>query len=289
MKLKLGIPKGSLQDSTLRLFSRAGFKINIQPRSYFPSIDDEEIQPFLIRAQEIPKYVEEGSLDAGITGKDWILEREAKVVEVAELIYAKAGLSPVKWVLAVPQDSDIESIKDLEGKKIATELVNVTKKFLGTHGVKAEVEFSWGATEVKPPLFADAIVELTETGTSLKAHRLRVISTVLVSTTYFIANENSLKDHWKRKKIERLALLLKGALLAETKVGLKMNVEEKNLERILKILPAMKRPTISPLSEKGWVAVETVCDEEEVKKLIPLLKEEGAQDIIEFPLNKVIY
>ncbi len=289
MKLKLGIPKGSLQDSTLRLFSRAGFKINIQPRSYFPSIDDEEIQPFLIRAQEIPKYVEEGSLDAGITGKDWILEREAKVVEVAELIYAKAGLRPVKWVLAVPQDSDIESIKDLEGKKIATELVNVTKKFLGTHGVKAEVEFSWGATEVKPPLFADAIVELTETGTSLKAHRLRVISTVLVSTTYFIANENSLKDHWKRKKIERLALLLKGALLAETKVGLKMNVEEKNLERILKILPAMKRPTISPLSEKGWVAVETVCDEEEVKKLIPLLKEEGAQDIIEFPLNKVIY
>ena len=205
MKLKLGIPKGSLQDSTLRLFSRAGFKINIQPRSYFPSIDDEEIQPFLIRAQEIPKYVEEGSLDAGITGKDWILEREAKVVEVAELIYAKAGLRPVKWVLAVPQDSDIESIKDLEGKKIATELVNVTKKFLGTHGVKAEVEFSWGATEVKPPLFADAIVELTETGTSLKAHRLRVISTVLVSTTYFIANENSLKDHWKRKKIERLA------------------------------------------------------------------------------------
>ncbi|MCD6219300.1 ATP phosphoribosyltransferase [Candidatus Calescamantes bacterium] len=289
MRLKLGLPKGSLQESTLELFKKAGYKIYVRERSYFPLIDDDEIQPYLIRAQEIPRYVEEGSLDAGITGKDWIMERGAKVLEVAELVYAKSGLRPVKWVLAVPEDSGVKSIKDLEGKRISTELVEVTKKYLEKKGVKAEVEFSWGATEVKPPLFADAIVELTETGTSLKAHKLRILEVVLESTTRFIANSTSYKDEWKKKKIDRIALLIKGALLAGTKVGLKMNVEECNLPKILNILPAMKKPTISHLSQRGWVAVETVCDEEEVKYLIPLLKENGAEDIIEYPLNKVIY
>ena len=289
MRLKLGLPKGSLQESTLELFKKAGYKIYVRERSYFPLIDDDEIQPYLIRAQEIPRYVEEGSLDAGITGKDWIMERGAKVLEVAELVYAKSGLRPVKWVLAVPEDSGVKSIKDLEGKRISTELVEVTKKYLEKKGVKAEVEFSWGATEVKPPLFADAIVELTETGTSLKAHKLRILEVVLESTTRFIANSTSYKDEWKKKKIDRIALLIKGALLAGTKVGLKMNVEECNLRRILNVLPAMKKPTISHLSQKGWVAVETVCDEEEVRYLIPLLRENGAEDIIEYPLNKVIY
>ena len=289
MRLRLGLPKGSLQESTVKLFSRAGFKIVIHPRSYFPSIDDEEIEPFLIRAQEIPRYVEEGSLDAGITGRDWIKESEAKIKEVTELIYAKAGLRPVRWVLAVPADSPIRELKDLEGKKVATELVNVTRKFFEDRGIKVEVEFSWGATEVKPPLFADAIVELTETGTSLRAHKLRILETVMESTTCLIANPSAYEEEWKRRKIDHLSLLLRGALLAETKVGLKMNVEEKNLNKILSLLPAMKRPTVSPLAVKGWVAIETVCDEEEVKKLIPSLREAGAQDIIEFPLNKVIY
>ncbi|NOZ64124.1 MAG: ATP phosphoribosyltransferase [Caldiserica bacterium] len=289
MKLKLGLPKGSLQESTLQLFKKAGYSVYVGARSYFPVIDDEEIQLYLIRAQEIPRYVEEGSLDAGITGKDWIMERGAKVQEVTELVYAKSGLKPVKWVLAVPEDSQIKEVKDLEGKRISTELVEVTKKYLKERKINAEVEFSWGATEVKPPLFADAIVELTETGTSLRAHKLRILEVILESTTRFIANQSSYQDEWKKKKIDRIALLIKGALLAGTKVGLKMNIEERNLPKILNVLPAMKKPTISHLSQKGWVAVETVCDEKEVRYLIPLLKESGAEDIIEYPLNKVIY
>ena len=288
-KLKIGLPKGSLQESTFKILKKAGYNIYVGERSYFPTIDDEEIKPYLIRAQEIPRYVERGYIDAGITGKDWIMEREAKVEEVCELVYAKSGFKPVRWVVAVPENSSIKSVEDLKNKKVSTELVNVTKKYLKDKGINADVEFSWGATEVKPPLFADAIVELTETGTSLRAHKLRILEVILESTTRFIANFSSYKDEWKREKINRIALLIKGALLAGTKVGLKMNIEEKNLPKILNILPAMKKPTISYLSQKGWVAVETICDEKEVRELIPALKENGAEDIIEYPLNKVIY
>ncbi len=271
------------------MFRRAGFHITVRERSYFPTIDDEEIQPYLIRAQEIPGYVEKGLLDAGITGKDWIRESQAQVIEIADLIYAKQGMRPVKWVLAVPEDSPIKKVEDLEGKRVATELVKVTRSYLERKGIKAKVEFSWGATEVKTPEFADAIVELTETGTSLKAHNLRILEVVMESTTKLIANKESYQDPWKKEKINRLATLLQGALLAEEKVGLKMNVPEKYLKKILSLLPAMKKPTISPLSEKNWFALETVCDEKEVRDLIPKLKEAGAEDIIEYPLNKVIY
>ncbi len=288
-KLKLGLPKGSLQQSTFELMKKAGFRFNVSSRSYFPSVDDPELDAILIRAQEIGKYVEDGVFDAGITGKDWILETEADVVEILDLIYAKQSMRPVKWVLAVPENSPVKCVKDLEGKRIATELVNITKKYLKKNGVNASVEFSWGATEAKTPELVDAIVEVTETGTSLKANKLRIVEVVLESTTKLIANKESLKDPWKKKKIESIAMLLEGALNAENKVGLKMNLEKSKLENVLRVLPAIRKPTISPLSEKNWVAIETIIDESEVKKLIPTLKELGAEGIIEYPLNKLIY
>lgn len=287
-KLKLGLPAGSLQKVTLEIFKKAGFNIYVNERSYFPYIDDEEIDPILIRAQEIPRYVEEKVLDAGISGKDWIIETGVDVVEVAELVYSRQGFRPIKLVLAVPADSEIQTVYDLQGKKIATELVEVTKKFLARHGIKASVEFSWGATEVKPPILVDAIAELTETGRSLKANNLRIIETILESTPRLIANRDSWQEEWKRSKIEQIATLLKGALLAEKKVGLKMNVSSENLEKVLSLLPALRRPTISNLHEEGWVAVETVIDEKKVRELIYRLKEAGAEGIIEYSLNKII-
>jgi len=289
MKLKLGIPKGSLQEATVRLFKKAGFNIIVSSRSYFPSIDDNEIEAVLFRAQEMSRYVENGIIDAGITGRDWILENSSTVINVAELIYAKQSMRPVRWVLAVPEASPIKSVKDLKNKRIATELVNVTKAFLRKKKVKADVEFSWGATEAKTKMGVDAIVEVTETGASLRANGLRIIDTICESTTRVIANKKSWQNSWKKKKIEKIILLLKGAILAEQKVGLKMNVSKKNLERVIKILPAMKKPTISSLSEKGWYDIDTIIDEEVVKEIIPRLKAAGAQGIIEYPLNKVIY
>ncbi|MBI4849721.1 MAG: ATP phosphoribosyltransferase [Nitrospirae bacterium] len=286
--LRLGLPKGSLQESTLKLFKKAGYNVSVDARSYYPVFDDIEIQALLIRAQEMARYVDDGVLDAGLTGKDWILEQGADVHEVAELNYAKGGLRPVKWVVAVPNDSKIKSIKDLKGKRIATELVCFTKKYLKSQGVKADVDFSWGATEVKPPYLADAIVELTETGSSLRANNLRVIETILVSSTRFIVNKKSWKDRWKRQKMENIVLLLKGALSAEEKVGLKMNVPEKSMKRVMTLLSAMHSPTISKLSDKGWYALEVVIDEKTVRDIIPKLKAVGASGIIEYPLNKVI-
>lgn len=289
MKLKLGIPKGSLQEVTVRLFKKAGFNVSVSARNYFPSIDDEEIEGVLFRAQEMSRYVESGIIDCGITGRDWILENNSKVVKVAELVYAKQSLKPVRWVLAVPEGSPIRKIKDLKNKRIATELVNVTKAYLRKNKVKADVEFSWGATEAKTRMGMNAIVEVTETGASLRANGLRIIGTICESTTQFIANKKAWQNSWKRKKIEKIVLLLKGAILAEQKVGLKMNVFQKNLNSVLKILPAMKKPTISSLSEKGWFDIDTIIDEEVVKEIIPRLKKAGAQGIIEYPLNKVIY
>ncbi len=288
MKLKLGLPKGSLQEASLQLFRRAGYEITVNSRSYFPRIDDEEIECMLIRAQEMARYVEDRVLDAGLTGKDWILENEAKVVEVADLVYAKQTLGKVKWVLAVPERSPFQSVKDLEGKIIATELVRVTQHYLAQNGVKAKVEFSWGATEVKPPVLADAIVEVTETGSSLRAHGLRIVDTVLESNTKFIANESAWEDLWKRKKMETLVTLLKGAIEASGKVGLMMNVRREDLEKVLSVLPALKRPTISNLSEPDWVAVNTVIDEKTVREIIPRLKAANAQGIVEYPLNKIV-
>lgn len=287
-KLKLGLPAGSLQKATMEMFKKAGFSINVGERSYFPSIDDEEIECTLIRAQEIPKYVQDGVLDTGLTGKDWITETKSDVVEVAELIYSKQGLKPIKLVIAVPNDSDIKEAKDLEGKKIATEMVESTLEYLKKHGVNARVEFSWGATEVKPPKLADAIAELTETGRSLKANNLRIIDTILESTTRVIANKESWEDSWKRKKIEDMVTLLKGALLAEEKVGLKMNVSKDNLNAVLNLLPALRKPTISSLNDEDWVAIETVIDEKKVRELIHKLKEAGAEGIIEYALRKII-
>ncbi len=289
LKLKLGIPKGSLQEATVRIFRKAGFYIGISERSYFPSIDDDEIEAILFRAQEMSRYVEDGILDVGITGRDWVLENGSKVVKVAELIYAKQSMRPVRWVLAVPQESKIKKVKDLKGKRIATELVSVTKDFLKKNKVSAEVEFSWGATEVKAAIGVDAIVEVTETGSSLRANNLREIATVCESTTQLIANRKSWMTPWKRDKIENLALLLKGAIAAEEKVGLKMNVAKKDLKSVLALLPAMKKPTISNLSDPEWVDVDTIIDEKVVKYLIPKLKRAGAEGIIEYPLNKVIY
>ncbi|MFH0924384.1 MAG: ATP phosphoribosyltransferase [bacterium] len=288
-KLKIGLPKGSLQESTVRLFKKAGFIVTISGRSYYPTIDDDELEAMLIRAQEMAIYVQKGILDTGLTGKDWIVECGADVVEVAELNYAKEGLKPVKWVIAVPNDSEIKEIEDLEGKRVSTELVSVTKGFLREAGVKAEVEFSWGATEVKPPELADAIVELTETGRSLKAHNLRVIGTILQSTTRLIANKKSWEDPWKREKIENLACLLQGAIQAETKVGLKMNVLKIKLDKIMALLPAIQAPTISNLCDENWMAVEVIIDEKIVRDLIPELKKAEATGIVEYPLNKVIY
>ncbi|MFH1613206.1 MAG: ATP phosphoribosyltransferase [bacterium] len=289
MKLILGIPKGSLQNATVLLFKKAGFNIVINERSLIPSIDDDEISLRLLRAQEIPRYVDEGILDAGLTGKDWIKENNAKVQEIIDLIYAKQGLRPVRWVLAVPEHSHIQTIKDLNGKKIATELVNVTKQYLKKNNIKAKVEYSWGSTEIKAPEFVDAIVELTETGASLNAHKLRIIDTLLESTTKLIANKKSWKNLWKHKKIESLSILLQGALLAEQMVGLKMNIHKDNLPKILELLPALKKPTISHLSNENWIAIDTIINEKSVKKLIPDLKRAGAQGIVEYPLNKVIY
>ncbi|HDN59252.1 MAG TPA: ATP phosphoribosyltransferase [Candidatus Marinimicrobia bacterium] len=289
MILTLGLPKGSLQESTFELFKLAGFRFYLSRRSYFPVCDDPEIEAILIRAQEMAKYVEKGILDAGLTGLDWIIENEADVVEVCELVYAKSSLAPVRWVIAVPNNSPIQSVEELNGKRIATEAVNLTKKYLKEKGIDAEVEFSWGATEVKAPRLADAIVELTETGSSLRANNLRVIDTILVSTTRFIANKESYRDPVKRKKIDNIALLLQGAIRAREKVGLKFNISRDRVEEIKKFVPAMKEPTVSPLLDTEWVALEVIVDEKTVREIVPKLKDHGATDIIEYPLNKVIY
>ena len=288
MKIKLGLPKGSLQEATLELFHKAGYNFSISERSYFPSIDDPELEAMLIRAQEMARYVQDGVFDVGLTGKDWIMENEADVVEVAELVYAKQSMRPVRWVLAVPNDCEINSVKDLEGKKIATELVNIARRYLADNGVNAEVEFSWGATEAKVPELVDAIIEVTETGSSLRANNLRIVDTVLESTTRLIANKNSWADPARREKIENMALMLKGAIAAEGKVGIKLNLPRERLEDILTILPAMKNPTINSLNDPDWVAVEAIVDENIVRQIIPQLKKKGGQDIIEYPLNKVI-
>jgi ATP phosphoribosyltransferase len=286
--LKLGIPAGSLQEATARLFARAGYQITYASRSYYPSIDDPEIQCTLIRAQEMPRYVEDGSLDCGLTGYDWVLENDAKVKEVAELVFSKVSRRPVKWVLAVPNDSPVRTVKDLQGKRIATEVVNLTRRWLARHGVTAQVEFSWGATEVKPPRLADAIVEVTETGSSLRANNLRIVEELLQSTTRFIANERAYEDPWKREKMDDLVLMLQGAMAAEGKVGLKMNVQNKDLPAVLEILPALQKPTVSSLSDRDWVAVDTILDENVVRHIVPQLKQAGARGIVEYPLNKII-
>jgi len=288
MKLRLGLPKGSLQESTFELFKKAGFNITVRPRSYFPHIDDPEIEAFLMRAQEIPRYVHEGVLDAGLSGLDWIRENNADVVEVADLVYSKQTNNPIRLVIAVAQDSNINSIADLQGKKIATELVNVTRNFLAENGVQATVEYSYGATEVKVPHLVDAIADITETGSSLRAHNLRIIATIMESTTKLHANRAAWKDPWKREKLQNLALLLLGALRADSKVGLKLNAPNDKLKDILRILPAMKKPTIARLFDSDWVAVEVVLDDKQARDLIPSLKRAGAQDIIEYPLNKVV-
>jgi len=288
MKLKLGIPKGSLENATIELFRRAGFNITTSSRSYFPAIDDSQIECMLIRAQEMARYVEDGVLDAGLTGRDWIEESEAKVHAVADLIYAKQSFGKVRWVLAVPEASSFQTVKDLEGKIIATELVSTTQRYLAANGVKAKVEFSWGATEVKPPVLADAIVEVTETGSSLRANKLRIIETVLESNTQLISNLDSWRDDWKRRKLEDIRMLLEGAINALGKVGLMLNVRKECLPAVLSILPALKKPTISNLSDDEWVAVHTILDENTVRNIIPRLKEAGGQGIVEYPLNKIV-
>ena len=288
-KLKFGLPKGSLQEATIEKMAKAGWNVSVSSRSYVPYVDDAELEIRMIRAQEISRYVELGYLDCGITGLDWIHENGSRVHEVGEFLFSKATRQPTRWVLAVPEDSPIKSVKDLKGKRIATEVVNLTKKYLRKHGVKAEVEFSWGATEVKAHELVDAIVEITETGSSLRANNLRIVDELMVSTPRLIANHGSWKDPWKRRKIETMALMLKGALEAESKVGLKMNLEQRNLASLLESLPALRRPTISSLSQAGWVAVETIIDEHVVRELIPRLKAAGAEGIIEYPLNKVVY
>ncbi|MDB6028860.1 MAG: hisg: atp phosphoribosyltransferase [Verrucomicrobiales bacterium] len=288
-KLRFGLPKGSLQDATIEKMAKAGFHVQISSRSYVPYVDDDELEIRLIRAQEISRYVEHGYLDCGITGYDWVQENGSNVHEVGEFLFSKATRQAARWVLAVPEESPIKTVKDLQGKRIATEVVNLTKKWLAQHGVSAEVEFSWGATEVKAHELVDAIVEITETGSSLRANKLRIVDTLLTSTPRFIVNHEAWKDEWKKKKIETMTMLLRGALEAEAKVGLKMNVEEKNLQKLLDTLPALRNPTISGLSQKGWVAVETIIDEHVVREFIPQLKAAGAEGIIEYPLNKVVY
>ncbi|MBU3914322.1 ATP phosphoribosyltransferase [bacterium] len=286
--LQLGIPKGSLQKSTIEIFAKAGYKINVSSRNYYPVIDDSEIECMLIRAQEMARYVEEGILDAGLTGYDWIKETDSDVVKVEELVYGKVGKNSLRWVLAVPENSDIKSVKDLEGKRIATEVVNMTNQYLKNHGVSATVEFSWGATEVKPPRLADAIVEITETGSSLRANHLRILDVVCTSNTWLIANKASWEDNFKKKKIERLALLLKSVLSAESRVGLMMNVQLKDMDAVIGILPALNKPTVSSLIDPDWVALNTVVNEKTVREIIPQLMEKGAQGIIEYSLNKVV-
>ncbi|MBL9172531.1 MAG: ATP phosphoribosyltransferase [Verrucomicrobiales bacterium] len=288
-RLKLGLPKGSLQDATLEKMAKAGWNVTVSSRSYEPYVDDAELTIRLIRAQEISRYVELGYLDAGITGHDWIIENHSDVHEVGEFIFSKVSRQATRWVLAVPEESPIRSVKDLEGRRIATEVTGLTKRWLKKHGVKAEVEFSWGATEVKARELVDAIVEVTETGSSLRANKLRIVETLLESTPRLISNHEAWKDPWKRRKIETLALLLRGAIEAEAKVGLKMNIREGNLPNLLQSLPALRNPTVSGLSQSGWVAVETIIDEAVVRELIPQLKAAGAEGIIEYPLNKVVY
>ncbi len=288
MKLKLGIPKGSLENATIDLFRRAGFNITTSSRNYYPAIDDPDIECMLIRAQEMARYVEDGVLDAGLTGRDWVEENEAQVETVADLIYAKQSFGKVRWVLAAPEASPFKTVEDLRGKIIATELVSTTERYLASKGVKARVEFSWGATEVKPPDLADAIVEVTETGSSLRANKLRVIETVLESNTQLIANVGAWRDEWKRRKLEDIKMLLEGAMNALGKVGLLMNVKRDNLNAVLGLLPALKNPTISQLSDDSWVAVNTILEELTVRNLIPRLKEAGAQGIVEYPLNKIV-
>jgi ATP phosphoribosyltransferase len=287
-QLRLGIPAGSLQEATGELFRKAGYKITYQSRSYYPSVDDPELHCTLIRAQEMPRYVQDGSLDCGLTGYDWVLENEAKVVELAELVFSKVSRRPVRWVLAVPIDSSIQTVKDLQGKRIATEVVGMTRRFLASHGVTAHVEFSWGATEVKPPRLADAIVDVTETGSSLKANNLRIVAELMQSTTRFIANEKAYADPWKKSKMDDLVLMLQGAMAAEGKVGLMMNVPGSRLKDVLAVLPALQNPTISSLSDDKWVAVNTILDENTVRHMIPQLKAAGASGIVEYPINKII-
>jgi ATP phosphoribosyltransferase len=286
--LKLGIPAGSLQDATADLFRKAGYKLSFASRSYYPTIDDPDIQCTLIRAQEMARYVQNGSLDCGLTGHDWIVENDATVVELAELVFSKASRKPVRWVLAVPNDSPIQTPKDLAGKRIATEVVNITRKWLASHGVSASVEFSWGATEVKPPRLADAIVEVTETGSSLRANNLRIVCDILQSTTRFIAHHAAAADPWKKQKMADLVLMLRGAMAAEGKVGLMMNVKKCDLAAVLAILPALQTPTISSLSDPTWVDVNTILEESEVRRILPRLKAAGACGIVEYPLNKII-
>lgn len=287
--LKLGIPKGSLEEATVNLFAKAGYRIKISSRSYFPSIDDDEIECMLIRAQEIARYVADGVLDAGLTGKDWVLENRADVVDVADLVYSKVSTRPVRWVLAVPNDSPIKSVKDLQGKRIATEVVNMTEDYLKKHGVTASVEFSWGATEVKPPKLADAIVEVTETGNSLRANNLRILDTLMESNTKFIMNKDAFKDEWKKNKVDRLILMLKGAMAANHKVGMMMNVPKKSLDAVIKILPPEVKPTLANLSDENWLDLTVILEEKLVREIVPDLKSAGAEDIVEFPLNKIIH
>lgn len=290
-KLKLGLPSGSLQDSTFDLFERAGYRIRLSSRSYIPTINDPEMDGLMFRAQEMAQYVARGVVDIGLTGKDWILENDADVVEIGELIYSKATSKPVRWVIAVPEESSVQTVQDLHGKRIATELVGATRRHLEEHGVEAEVEFSWGTTEVKAriPGLVDAIVELTETGSSLRANRLRIIDTVCESTTRLIANKDAWADKWKRERAENLFILIKGALQAETKVGLKMNVPRAQLDALIEKLPALQTPTVSDLMDKNWVALEIIADESEVREIIPQLKRLGAEGLIEYSLNKVIH
>jgi ATP phosphoribosyltransferase len=286
--LRLGLPKGSLQDATMQLFARAGWRITIGSRSYFPSIDDPEIHCMLVRAQEMARYVESGAMDAGITGRDWVLETGAEVVELAELPYAKQSLAPVRWVLAVPEEAPVHSARDLEGKVVATEVTRLTEQYFARHGVRARVEFSWGATEVKVPQLADAIVEATETGSSLRAHRLRIVDTVLESRTVFIANRAAHADAWMKEKMSNLVLLLQGAINAYHKVGLMLNVKREHLDGVLAVLPALQNPTISNLSDPAWVAINTIVEEGVVRQIIPRLKAAHAQGIVEYPLNKIV-
>ncbi|MBC8869791.1 MAG: ATP phosphoribosyltransferase [Planctomycetes bacterium] len=286
--LKLGIPAGSLQEATAQLFRRAGYKISFSSRSYYPTIDDDEVDCLLIRAQEMARYVEQGILDAGITGYDWVLETGAQVVEISELVFSKVSRRPVRWVLCVPEDSPVQSVKDLEGKRIATEAVGLTQSYLTKHGVSAKVEFSWGATEVKPPRLADAIVEVTETGSSLRANNLRILDEVLQSTTRLIANHQSYADAWKKEKLDNIALMLQSCLNAEGKVGLMMNVPKDHLQDVLDVLPALQKPTISALSDPDWVDVNTIIDESVVRSIVPQLKAAGATGIVEYAINKII-
>ncbi|HAA71088.1 MAG TPA: ATP phosphoribosyltransferase [Planctomycetaceae bacterium] len=287
-KLKLGIPAGSLQQATAELLKKAGYHVTFPSRSYYPSIDDDEIECLLIRAQEMARYVEQGILDAGITGHDWIMETEAQVVEICELIFSKVSRRPVRWVLCVPNDSPVQSVQDLQGKRIATEAVGLTTRYLARHGVEAQIEFSWGATEVKPPQLADAIVEVTETGSSLRANNLRIVDEVLQSTTRLIANKEAITDPWKQSKLSDLSMMLESCLAAEGKVGLMMNVARMDLDKVLELLPALQKPTVSTLSDPDWVDVNTIVEESVVRKIVPGLKEAGARGIVEYAINKII-